>query len=135
MHKKIFLLFSHKLTEAQSKELKERFNITEFISLPDELQKLWSNFPPEGDFPVELAKKFLKFLKENGDEGDYVLVQGEFGLVCHIVSWCLDNKMIPIYSTTKRIFIDEVQPDGTIKNIHFFKHINFRKYVKFLPNN
>ncbi len=131
MKKKIFLLFSHKLTEEQIDELIEKFNINEFIKLPDDLQRLWSNFPPKGEFPVELAQKFIKFLKNNSREGDYVLVQGEFGLVYFVVCWCLDNNRTPIYSTTKRVFVEKRQSDGSIKNIHFFKHVNFRIYKRY----
>jgi hypothetical protein len=126
--RKIFLLFSHNLTDEQVKELKDRFGICSIISLPKDLQNLWSNFPPENDFPEKLANIFIKFLKENSSIDDFVLIQGEFGLVFYMVDWCLKNRRIPIYSTTKRIFKEENQPDGSIKNIHIFKHINFRKY-------
>ena len=126
--RKIFLLFSHKLSEAQIKELKEQFNIHSCVKLPSDLQNLWSNFPPENSFPEKIADKFIAYLKKNSKEEDLVLVQGEFGLVFYIVDWCLKNKRIPVYSTTKRIFREEKQPDGSIKNIHIFKHINFRSY-------
>ena len=124
----IILLFSHNLTNSQVFELKERFKIQNFIYLPEDLQNLWSNFPPEGEFPKNIADNFIEFLKENSKEKDFILVQGEFGLVFYIVSWCFDNNRIPIYSTTKRIYKKEKQSDGSIKNIHIFKHVNFRRY-------
>ena len=126
--RKIFLLFSHKLSDAQIKELKDRFGIKKFVNLSNELQKLWSNFPPENSFPEKIADKFIEYLKKSSEKEDLVLVQGEFGLVFYIVDWCLKNQRIPVYSTTKRIFREEKQPDGSIKNIHIFKHINFRVY-------
>ena len=130
MDKKIFLLFSHELTDGQVNELKEKYYIEKFVNLPEELQKLWSNFPPENEFPIELADKFISFLQKNSISNDYVLVQGDFGLVYYIVNWCLKNNRIAIYSTTKRIFKEEKLSDGSIKNIHIFKHVNFRKYIK-----
>ena len=126
--KKIFLLFSHKLTNEQIQELKGRFKIEKIINLSSDLQSLWSNFPPENNFPKKIADKFIEYLQNNSQKEDFVLVQGEFGLVFYIVDWCLKNNRIPIYSTTKRIFKEENQPDGSIKNIHIFKHVNFRKY-------
>ncbi len=129
MKRKIFLLFSHELTEEQITELKEKYYIKKFVNLPVELQKLWSNFPPENEFPVELADKFISFLQKNSNNNDFVLVQGDFGLVYYIVNWCLNNNRIAIYSTTERIFKEEKLPDGSIKNIHIFKHVNFRKYL------
>ena len=128
--KKLILLFSHNLTTDQITEINNKLNIEEFISLPDNLQKLWSNFPPEGEFPCEIADKFIYFLEKYSDKKDYILIQGEFGLVYYIVNWCFDNERIPIYATSKRVFFEEKYSNGEIKNIHIFKHINFRKYVK-----
>ena len=46
---KMFLLFSHSLTDEQKKDAIENLKVTKFISLPEQLQKLWSNIPPEID--------------------------------------------------------------------------------------
>jgi len=45
--KKLFLLFSHTLTATQEQDAKESMGIEAFVKLPDELQKLWSNIPPD----------------------------------------------------------------------------------------
>ena len=47
MANKIILLFSHILTESQISELKNHFNIETITYLPDYLQNIWSNIPPD----------------------------------------------------------------------------------------
>lgn len=123
--KKLLLLFSHKLTKEQIKDAKEKLNISNFIYLSEDLQSKWSNFDIEDNNTVE---KFKEFIVKNADIGDYVLIQGEYGLVFKMVSWALDNGYIPIYSYSKREYINEVLSDGTIKNIHYFKHICYKIY-------
>jgi hypothetical protein len=57
-------------------------------------------------------------------------VQGEFGAVYLVVSWCHREGRIPVYATTARRYESRRQPDGSIKNIHLFKHVNFRRYPR-----
>ena len=44
--KKMFLLFSHKLTEIQREDAIKSLNIETFVSLPEKLQNYWSNVDP-----------------------------------------------------------------------------------------
>ena len=70
--KKIILLFSHTLTETQVKELKENWNCDEIIYMPDELKNNWMNVVDNVDI-----SQFKKFLLDNLQKNDYVLIQGE----------------------------------------------------------
>jgi len=59
---KMFLLFSHKLTDTQIKDAIQNLKVTDFIYLPDNLQKLWSNVPSDLfdlDEYIEVFKDFL----------------------------------------------------------------------------
>jgi len=60
---KMFLLFSHKLTDEQIKDAKSNLGVDEFVYLPDDLQNKFSNVPPEIDDIKEYTKDFIKFLK------------------------------------------------------------------------
>jgi hypothetical protein len=122
---KMYLLFSHKLTDAQIKDAK-KLGVDEFVYLPDDLQRKFSNVPPELESIKEYAKDFEKFL-ENAKSGDYVLIQGDFGLTCHLVNFSKSKGLIPVYATTKRISKD-IKKDGKVVKISEFKHIRFRKY-------
>ena len=122
---KMYLLFSHKLTGAQIEDAK-KLGVDEFIYLPEDLQEKFSNVPPELESVKEYAKDFEKFL-ENARKGDYVLIQGDFGLTCHLVNLSKNKGLIPVYATTKRISKD-VKKDGKVVKISEFMHIRFRRY-------
>lgn len=122
---KLFLLFSHKLTNDQIKDAKDRLNIIEYRYLPDDLQKIWSNIP-EDDKNIEIL--FMNYIKENASIGDYILIEGEYGIVYKMVKWSIENNYIPVYSYTKRQYKSITLEDGTIENRHYFKHIKFKKY-------
>jgi hypothetical protein len=122
---KMYLLFSHKLTDAQIEDAK-RLGVDEFVYLPQDLQQKWSNVPPELESIKEYAKAFEEFLK-SARKGDYVLIQGDFGLTCHMVNFSKNNGLIPVYATTKRISKD-INQNGKIIKISEFQHIRFRMY-------
>jgi len=127
---KMFLLFSHILTEEQIKDAKDTLKITEFISLPQDLQNIWSNISPEGNLEIDYFEKIERFLLENKSYGDYILIQGDYGSVYYMVNWSLENKLIPVYSTTNRIHEAKIGENGAIINRHIFKHVTFRRYIK-----
>jgi hypothetical protein len=122
---KMYLLFSHKLTDAQIEDAK-KLGVDKFIYLPEDLQRKFSNIPPELESVKEYAKDFERFL-ENAKSGDYVLIQGDFGLTCHLVNFAKSKGLIPVYATTKRISKD-IKKDGKVVKISEFKHIRVRKY-------
>jgi len=123
---KLFLFFSHTLTQEQINDAKNP-GIDKFVPLPNELQYLWSNVPPELEDIEEYAKPFYEFLNINARKGDYVLVQGDFGLSCRLVNYSKQKGLIPVYATTKRKVI-ETEKDGKIVKISEFKHVQFRRY-------
>ncbi len=124
---KMFLLFSHNLTNDQIKDAKENLKVDKFIYLPKELQNIWSNIPPEIEDITDYLKPIKEFLKNNANDGDYVLIQGDFGATYNMVNYAFENNLIPIYATTKRV-VKEVIEDGKVITIREFKHCRFRKY-------
>nr|WP_250543651.1 CRISPR-associated protein Csx20 [Methanocaldococcus lauensis] len=123
----MFLLFSHNLTDDQIKDAKENLKVDKFIYLPKELQNIWSNIPPEVEDITDYLKPIKEFLKNNANDGDYVLIQGDFGATYNMVSYAFENNLIPIYATTKRV-VKEVIENGKVITIREFKHCRFRKY-------
>ena len=130
MKKKVFVLFSHNLLEDQIEELKTIYNVTDIIRFPLELQNLWGNIPPEPEDILGIIAPIKQWLNAEASIGDFMLVQGDFGVTFNIVNWCLAQKYIPIYATSKRVHKEEYLPDGTIKISKNFKHVQFRKYQK-----
>ena len=126
---KMFLFFSHKLTPEQIKDAKENLGVDEFVYLPQELQKKFSNVPPEIDDIKEYSLDFIEFLEKNVSKEDYVLIQGDFGVVYWLVDYCKENNLKAVYATTKRVVKEEVI-DGKVIKISEFKHVKFRFYFK-----
>ena len=125
----MFLFFSHKLTSLQIEDAKKNLGVDEFIYLNDELQELFSNIPPKEVDLGEYLKPLFKFLIDNCKSGDYVLIQGEFGVVYRLVELSKILDLVPLYSTTKRESIEEIF-DGKVIKKSVFSHIEFRKYEK-----
>jgi len=124
---KMFLFFSHKLTDEQIKDAKENLKIKEFVYLPKDLQEKFSNVPPEIDDIKKYSEIFIDFIKNNMKKEDFALIQGDFGVVYHLVDFCKKNNLKAIYSTTKRIS-KEKEVNGKIVKVSEFKHIKFRFY-------
>jgi len=126
---KMFLLFSHKLTNEQIKDAKENLGVNEFIYLPEDLQYKFSNVPPEIENIKDYSKDFKEFLANNAKKQDFVLIQGDFGIVFQMVEFCKENNLKAIYSTTKRVVKEQVI-NGKIIKTSEFRHIRFRNYFK-----
>ena len=126
---KMFLLFSHKLTSEQIKDAKENLGVDEFVYLPKDLQEKFSNVPPEIEDIKKYSLDFIKFLEKNASSEDYVLIQGDFGVVFWVVEYCKKNNIKAVYATTKRVVKEEVI-DGKVVKISEFKHVKFRFYFK-----
>ncbi|MEW5822120.1 MAG: CRISPR-associated protein Csx20 [Cyanobacteriota bacterium] len=127
---KLFLIFSHKLTEQQVKDAEEALGITEFVYLPDHLQVQWSNINPYGDLPEELFDTLKQWLIENAASGDYTLIQGDFGATYIAVNMAFDLGLIPVYATTERISKEIANQNGEIERKQIFKHVCYREYKK-----
>ncbi|MEN5387899.1 CRISPR-associated protein Csx20 [Aliarcobacter skirrowii] len=124
---KMFLLFSHTLTKNQKNDAMKSFCIEEFIYLPKELQELFSNVPNDLRKLSEYLTPIKLFLKQYSKEGDFVLIQGDFGATYILVNFAKSLKLKAVYSTTKRV-TQEFEEDGKIIKKSIFEHERFREY-------
>lgn len=123
--RKIFLLFSHKLTAPQRREIDIDLHCRESCYLPEELQKEFSQITERN---IELVEKQVKnYLISNGKNGDYVLIQGEWGITYRIVNFAKKMGMVPIYSSTRRES-SEIMNGDKVEKISSFCHNRFLKY-------
>ena len=123
MAKKFFVFTSHKLTQEQIDDAISKFDVQEFIYLPDELQQKWSNVPADLISLNDVVRPFYKFLYENTKQGDVIMIQGDFGLSYDLINYAKSLDLIPIYATTQR---NSIEKDGV--KISVFKHVIFREY-------
>ena len=128
MSKKLILLFSHNLTTPQKKDAQRSMGITEFVTMPKKLKEKWSNIPPELENITDYLKDIRLWLLDVVSNNDYILIQGDFGATYYFVNWAFKNKLIPVYSTTKRIHKETLLPNESLKIIKTFEHKIYRKY-------
>ena len=126
MERKVLLLFSHQLTENQEKELVENFKVKKIVSLSSELQEMWSNVSIKKNYKENL-EKIKKYIEENFNENDVMLVQGNWGYTYNIVKWSIEKRLVPVYSYTERN-VEEIKDGENVKKISYFKHVKFIEY-------
>lgn len=126
--RKIFLIFSHELTEEQKFDLYKNWQVQEFVTLPAYLQALWSNIPPELESLDVYLTPLFEWLREKALPQDLVLIQGDFGAVYLAVKKAFELGLVPLYATTSREVRETKLADGSIRQERLFKHVRFRVY-------
>ena len=124
--RKFIILTSHKLVEEQIVDAQTRYGVKQFVYLPEELQKLWSNVPADLDSLENYSKPLKSWLVTLSKQGDVVMIQGDFGLSYNLIDYAKRLGLITVYATTKR---DSIEKDGV--KISVFKHIMFREYREY----
>ena len=89
------------MTENQKKELNEIYKVKKIEILPEKLQKMWSNVSINDKYKenFEIIKKYIK---ENFNKRDVILVQGSWGYTYSLVKWAIEEEYIPVYSYIER---------------------------------
>ncbi|MDR3569711.1 MAG: CRISPR-associated protein Csx20 [Syntrophobacteraceae bacterium] len=124
----LFLIFNHQLTREQEADASAALGVKRIIELPADLQELWGNIPPDLPALNDYLWPLREWLLSRAAPGDYVLIQGDFGACCILVSFSIAKGYLPIYSTTRRVASEEMQSDGRIRLVHHFEHRIFRRY-------
>ncbi len=123
---KMFLFFSHRLSEDQIKEAQDLWKIDIFMYLPNCLQEKWSNIDPSLE---EInVNPFTGWIEANAKENDIFLVQGDFGATYNLVKYLKDKDRTVVYSTTQRDCIEQKNKNNTTEIIHQYRHVRFRSY-------
>ncbi|MBM7582852.1 CRISPR-associated Csx2 family protein [Caldicoprobacter guelmensis] len=128
--RRMLLVFSHQLTEAQQRQAQQKFHITQFIPLSPVLLEKWSNIPPDLDKLDDYLADILNWIDDNARGGDYVLVQGDYGATMMVVAHCIKRNLKPVYATTHRLVKEEMQGDKVV-TVREFEHVDFREYRLF----
>ena len=125
--KKMFLLFSHKLTKQQQQDAIKTFEIEEFQYLPKDIQFIFSNIPSNLNSLEEYLIPLKRYLKDNARNEDIVLIQGDFGVVYQMVNFSKSIGLKSVYSTTNRK-IEEIKENNKVIKKSIFEHVMFREY-------
>jgi len=127
--KEMFLLFSHRLTESQEQYAREKMGVEKFIYLPEELQHLWSNVPPDLDSLESYLEPLKEYLNKMLREECVLLIQGDFGAVHQMVNFCSLKNIQSYYATTKRDVIEYTDKNNRSVKKSVFEFRRFREYV------
>jgi len=123
----LYLVFSHELSETQKREIYEQLGIKDIFCLPDNLKAIWSQIPADIPGVSEYIKPVKEWLEKNIHEGDYILIQGDFGATYLMVKWAFSKNCRPIYATTERK-VTETHVGEKIYVNRVFEHVRFRFY-------
>ncbi len=128
MTRKMFLLFNHQLSSAQKIQAEKQFCIQQFFEMPPQLKRLWQQVPADTDTLSDYIAPFKTWLSDNTNQGDVVLVQGDFGVTYAMVQFAFGQNLQPVYATSVRTASEKIQADGSIKLVHIFNFCRFRQY-------
>ena len=126
----LIVLMSHNMTENQKEDAYKTLKVKDILESNQDIKNIWSNIEPKSSLDLSRLDLVIDWIKKNSRKGDYILVQGEFGATFYIVDYCFKSNLIPIYATSKRQVIEEIQGDKIITN-RTFKHEGFRKYIRY----
>lgn len=124
----LLLLFNHEPTGLQLEDAARSLGVSRVEHPPEPLRFLWKAVPPDLESIRGYLEPIADWLSSKGCPGDFILIQGDFGATWLMVNSALEKGLVPIYSTTARVAIEETGEDGSINLLHRFKHVRFRKY-------
>ena len=129
--KNILVILNHKLTPEQVQDLEKMYSDTtiKIHILPENLQKLWGNIPPDASpqHILEIAERYLQYTIEN-----YIhiaIVQGESGITFALITLLHNYGFLCLHACTKRVSKEVVNTGGTIEKKSIFQHVQFREYA------
>lgn len=128
MSRNMLLIFNHRITRLQEEDARNSLGVERIVGLPADLQALWSRVPPNVPAIDEYLGPVKEWLEGRAAEGDYILIQGDFGACYLMVGFAFEKGLVPIYSTTEREAIEEYAEDGSVNTFHRFEHRMFRIY-------
>jgi len=123
---KAYCLLNHQLTENQKKELLEKYDCNEIIYPTEELSATWSQIPAIQKIDRSIINAVISWL-DAAEEGDVLIIQGEFGSTFMLVDFALKHNLIPLHAVTKRV-ASEQRNGEVVQRQYIFEHVCFRPY-------
>jgi len=111
---------------APSKILKNLLN-RQFLSKNNEKNDITIFSHSNSEEIVEYLQPVRDYLIEQVESDDVVLIQGDFGATCAMVSFVKSLGGVAVYATTKRNVVEK-EIDNKIVKTSIFEHVRFRKF-------
>jgi hypothetical protein len=127
--KKMYVAFSHQLTDAQTRDAAVSLNIKTFVYPSADIQKLISNIPASMSAHQvrELAWDVVNEAMEANC--DYFFIAGQVELVHYAMEKIRKNNyMTSINSVTERKSV-EIEANGVVTKTSVFEHVQWREII------
>jgi hypothetical protein len=126
--RKLLVVMSHSLTKSQEIDAFENLSVTETITMPEHIARIWSEIPPDFSSISERVQPIIDWVLKTANGNDFVLVQGDFGATYLVVKRSLEKGLTPIYATTRRVVSEESHNEEIVVMQRQFEHVRFRQY-------
>ena len=127
----IAVVLNHDLSQKQITEIHEELDVSSIYELPESLLEFWKQISPSGELPVVSLKQICRWIEQKTTDGDFVVIQGEFGTVFYLVDFCFAIGRIPLYATSERKYRETQRSDDSVERYHIFRHVQFRRYKRY----
>jgi hypothetical protein len=132
--KKMYVAFSHQLTEDQMRDATVSLNVKTFIYPSEDIQKLIRNIP-SGMKPHEVREVAVSAVLEAlTEECDYLFIAGQVELVHYAleriykINFHGSRGITAVNSLTERQSV-ETEIDGVVTKTSIFKHVRWREII------
>ena len=99
--RRLIIIFSHKLTDIQEEDAYKSLMVQDFIYLPENLQRQWSNIDPEKHNVDEEVNAVLEWVDKTTSKDDIILLQGEPGATFKLVNQLKNRGFFIVFRQTK----------------------------------
>lgn len=127
---KFLNITNHQLSQEQKEDLRQNHRVTEFIELPENLKKKFGQIDPNKsteDLENGVIGEISRFILETATRDGLVMIQGEFTVSFKLLEIVKNSTSLqPVVATSKREVVEIPLPEGGIKKVSKFKHIQFR---------
>lgn len=130
MMKKLFVAFSHTLTESQIADAKKSLSVDSIVTLAEvspDLQAEFSQVPARAT-KLEIISLAASVVSEAQLAGaTHIYVAGEQSVVIHASIIAHERGLKVIQSTTERKTVERIQEDGSVVKTAVFSHVQWRE--------
>jgi|LakMenE18May11ns_1017448.scaffolds.fasta_scaffold9931085_3 hypothetical protein len=127
--KKMFVAFSHQLTDAQMRDATASLNVKTIIYPSEDIQNLISNIPDDMEAREVRALAWNVVDEAMENDCDYLFIAGQVELVHYAMEKVRKNNyMTSVNSVTKRKSV-EVEMNGVVTKTSVFEHVRWREII------
>ena len=123
------VILNHDLSDVQKEYLKENYNVSKYVYLPDNLKNIWGNINPDNKDVTEYVDKIFNFIKDVClvEKKYFVVIQGEYVCTYNIVKR-IENELENVVALAATSIRETVEvEDGNVKICEFVFKL-FREY-------